>query len=417
METGLATVQSNIDRYPWYLFFRDCHFWGPVFFLYFTSVVSLSQALYLEAVYYVGVALMEVPSGYLSDRFGRRGTLFISSISLSIAYLLFFLGTTFFPFVVAQIFLAAGFASASGTDTAFHYESLKALHREEEYAVREGRALRFVFIAGGVSAILGGMMATGHLKWVYGASFLGAVLSGGMVWFMVEPEKGQEVSVIPFHHQVKGLLGKAWGPRLRFFTFYSLGMTVLLHLPYEFYQPYLSAVAHHLGREASLTPALAGMHLAATFLVGAWLTRYAGHIHHRCVVRKTLLGCALLQAMLVGVMALTLHPVVALLLVGRTASRALLTPLVNAELSPLLHHHERSTYLSLQSLLGRLCYGGVLLVLPAGAALFQDPFHGTLICASLFAGVILVIFFIIPFPKDASHVCCQNHRPFMTGKG
>ncbi len=416
MTARAEALNANITRYPWYLFFRDCHFWGPAFFLYFTSVLTLSEALQLEALYYVGVAVMEVPSGYVSDRFGRRRTLLLSSACLAIAYLLFFSGSTFFQFAVAQLFLATGFASASGTDTALHYESLKWLNREAEYATREGKALRFAFLAGGMSALLGGLIAMGQLKWVYGASFVAAVVSWLMVLTMSEPGGKTEEAAVPMGRQVRGLLVKAWGGRLRFFTLYTLAMTVLLHIPYEFYQPYLERTSSFIGAGASSTPPIAGAHLALTMLLGAWFTRYAGQIHHRCVVRRTLLACTLLQVVLIGAMALVVHPVVALMLMGRTASRAISTPLMNAELSPLLERHERSTYLSLQSLLGRLCYGGVLLALPLGASLFDDAFHGTLVCALGLALCLFALLVVTPFPRDENHTCCRDHSHVMGGR-
>ncbi|VVS91115.1 MFS transporter [Desulfoluna spongiiphila] len=409
MSERIDALTANTTRYPWYLFFRDCYFWGPVFFLYFTSVLSLSEALHLEAVYYVAVAAAEVPSGYFSDRFGRRRTLIVSSACLGFAYLLFFTGHTFWQFAAAQLFLAAGFASASGTDTALHYESLKGLNREAEYAAREGHALRYSFLAGGVSALLGGLLATGDLRWVYGVSCAAAVISLGVVCSMVEPEGRAGQVAGPFGSQLRGVLRKAWGTRLRFFTFYALAMTVLLHIPYEFYQPYLERTLAWMEAGDSIAPSLSGVHLALTMVVGAWMTRFAGRIRHRCVVRRTLLACALLQVVLIGAMALVVHPLVALMLVGRTASRAVSTPLVNSELAPLLGRHERSTYFSLQSLLGRLAYGGVLVMLPLGGGVFGEALHGTLVCALVLALVLFGGLCLLPFPWGESPVCCGSN--------
>jgi hypothetical protein len=163
-----------------------------------------------------------------------------------------------------------------------------------------------------------------------------------------------------------------------------------------------------MGSALSFAPLFAGTHLALTMLIGAWFTGYAGRIRQRCLVRRVLLACSLFQVVLIGAMALWVHPAVALMLVGRNASRAVSAPLVNAELSPLLACHERSTYLSLQSLLGRLSYGGVLVMLPLVGGLFGNAFHGTLVCALGFALSLFVLLCILPFPRDADHVCCRH---------
>lgn len=401
------TLTGNIDRYPWYLFFRDCYFWGPAFFLFFSSVIPLAQVLWLEAIYYVSVALLEVPSGYLSDRFGRRETLVISSLCLAIAYLLFFIGSNFAIFALAQFFLAVGFAAASGTDTALHFESLKALKREDEYVKREARAIKLVFISGAGAALIGGLLAMGHLRWIYGASFIAALIAAVFAFFMVEPENDEKV--MPMVQQVTTLVKKSWSRRFRFFTFYTLAMTILIHLPYEFYQPYLklTATGTWLGEG---TPFVAGLHLAATMLTGAWFTRFVKKTSHRCLIWRILIICALGQALLLSSMALMVSPVVTLLLIGRTAAKGISSPLVNAEISPLLERHERSTYLSLQSLLGRLGYGITLMLLPVFTFLSQQPLQGNLIGAAaigllLFGGIL-----IFRFPREKDHHCCTSSK-------
>ncbi|MCG8641727.1 MAG: MFS transporter [Desulfobacterales bacterium] len=423
-----SSMTANIRRYPWYLFFRDCYFWGPAFFLYFSSMMSLTQVLWLEAVYYVGVAVMEVPSGYISDRFGRKMTLVASSVCLAIAYLLFFTGTGFYTFIVAQVFMSAGFAAASGTDTALHYESLKGLNRESEYADLEGRALGFSFRAGALGALAGGFMAVADLRWIYAASFAASLISLFIALGFTTPgrkgvsQKNQghiepAPPAMPMGRQVYGLLGKALSRRFRFFTLYTLSMTLLVHLPYEFYQPYLERVTQELNRAGTITPGVAGVHLALTMLAGSLFTRFAGKIHFQCRIKRTLLACTLFQAVLVGAMALVFHPSVVLLLVFRTVSKAISIPLVNAEVSPLLKRDERSTYLSLQSLLGRLAYGLVLLVLPLGATFFTDEFHGALICASGLGLFLWLMLQKTAFHEEPARECCGRHSHPAAGTG
>jgi len=408
MADSNTALTANVRRYPWYLFFRDCYFWGPAFFLYFTSVLTLSQALWLESIYYVGVAVLEVPSGWLSDRFGRKWTLAVSSACLALAYLLFWAGKNFTIFALAQIFLSLGFAAASGTDTALHYESLAGLDRQDEYAKMEGRALGFSFRAGALGALAGGLMAMDHLKWIYGASFGAALASFIVVLTFTDPDPVKQPPPISMGRQVKELLGRALSKRLRFFTFYTLVMTILVHFPYEFYQPYLAGVMESLGWDVQFTPGITGSHLALTMFMGSLFTGVAGHLRHRCQVRRVLLGAALFQVVLVAVMAVWVHPLVAGLLVCRTLSRAMSAPLINAEISPLVETHQRSTYLSLQSLLGRLCYGLVLLGLP-----LVSLFGGlrTTLAAAAGIGVLLwLALLFLPFPKDRHHSCCTDHK-------
>ena len=85
---------------------------------------------------------MEVPSGWFSDTFGRKKTLVTASVFLCVAYILFLSADSFEQFAVAQIFLAAGIAFNSGTDTSFLLETTQTLGVEEEYATREAIAVR-----------------------------------------------------------------------------------------------------------------------------------------------------------------------------------------------------------------------------------------------------------------------------------
>ena len=64
----------------------------------------------------------------------------IAAAALISSYCCFIVGAGYWWFAAGQFFLAMGIAMQSGTDTAFHYDSLKALGREAEYASREAKA-------------------------------------------------------------------------------------------------------------------------------------------------------------------------------------------------------------------------------------------------------------------------------------
>ena len=74
-------MARNLRLYPWFKFFQGLYFWHAVWFLYFQSELSAAEAVLLYAIYDVGALALEVPSGYMSDRLGRRVTLIAAAAS------------------------------------------------------------------------------------------------------------------------------------------------------------------------------------------------------------------------------------------------------------------------------------------------------------------------------------------------
>jgi MFS family permease len=113
------------------------------------------------------VVLLEIPSGYFSDRYGRRPTLLIACGALLVAYAIFFFGNSFGDFALAQAFLAVGLVFNSGTDTSLHYDSLASLGREAEFGDREAVVAKDSILAGGLAAVIGGAVGIIDLRYAY----------------------------------------------------------------------------------------------------------------------------------------------------------------------------------------------------------------------------------------------------------
>lgn len=367
-------LQRSVALYPWYQALYNGFFWMPIFFLYFGQHLPLGQVLALEAIYYAAVVLIEVPSGYFSDRVGRRATLLISSGALCLAYAAFFAGASFAAFAAAQVLLACGIAFNSGTDTALHHDTLAALGRAEEYGEREAIVARNALVAGAVAAAAGGAIGLVGLRWAYGLALLSALGALGLVVAMAEPadvarRDGAHPGALRFDRQIVAVVGQLRRPTLAWlFGFYVLA-TVLNHVPYEFYQPYLDLVGTGLGM-GDKTPLVAGLHMAAAMLAGAWVARRSVALGGRIGTGPTLLIAAAIQTGVIAAMAGFLHPLIVLVIVARGVPRALATAPLNAAVTPRLPQHQRATYLSVQSLAGRLgfaCLLAVLSTMGAGA--------------------------------------------------
>lgn len=369
MTLQTAGLERNVRLYPWYAASFNAFFWMPVFFLYFSERFPLESVLRLEAIYYAAVVLVEVPSGYFSDAIGRRPTLLISASAIVAACALFFFGSGFLLFACAQVCLAVGIAFNSGTDTSFHYDSLAALGKEKEYGEREARAARNAFIAGAAAALLGGGAAVLQLRFAYGLSLVAGLITLGIVAACIEPTVRERAArpglgVVSQLRACAGFLGR---PVLRWLFGFAVLMTVLNHVPYEFYQPYLGLLAGDLKMRGEGTPLAAGLHMAAAMLLGSWFAAKSIRLRDRIGVGPVLLAAALIQTVVIAVMGFVLHAVVVALILLRTAPRALMAAPLNAAVTPQVPQAQRATYLSMQSLAGRLSFSVVLVALSYAA--------------------------------------------------
>ena len=364
-------LERNVSLYPLYQALLNAYFWLPVFFLYFSERLALGQVLRLEAIYYATVVLLEVPSGYFSDRIGRRLTLLVSSSGLVVSYALFFLGRSFEMLAAAQVLLALGLAFNSGTDTALHFDSLSALGREDEYAAREAKANQAALGGRALAALIGGVAAAWQMRFAYGLSVLAAV---GTLWvavLFVEPmvRGPQATPGRGFVRHLGACLSRLGNRTLAWLFAFAVLMTVINHVPYEFYQPYLDLLLDR--REIDLpvegTPLFAGVVTAFSMMIAAWATGFSIRLRDRVGLGVTLLFTTALQVVIMVVMGFLLHEVVVVLILLRSVPAAVMQPPLRAAITPRLPQQLRATYLSLQSLIGRLAFAGVLLSMSLGS--------------------------------------------------
>ncbi len=373
--------ELTLRLYPVYAFLSHTYFWLPVFILFFLKYLPLEQILLLEAIYYAGVVILEIPSGYFSDRVGRRATLLISTIALTIAYTIFFSSSTFVAFALAQIFLAIGLSFNSGTDTSMHYDALAALNRDHEFGSREAYVSKLTFYAGALGAICGGLAGLYDPRMAYLLAVMASAVAFVIVVYMTEPVS-IERRLVPqegFLPQIRRIIHRISHPIVCYvFAFYVL-MTILNHIPYEFYQPYIEnlLVADGLGTEK--TSMLSGLHVALTMLTASWFAGQSIQLRNRVGLHGLFLLAAGLQTLLIVLMAFFTSWIVILLLLLRSVPRAVMTAPVNATIAPLFKKEHRATYFSLQSLAGRLAFSLTLVAFSAVTGLLPgNPLQNSL---------------------------------------
>ncbi len=361
-----SAMNRNLRLIPVHQLFASSLAWIPVMVLFTRARFDLEGAVLLSAVYYLSVVALEVPSGWMSDQLGRVPTLRIAATAWVGAHACFLLGNDRLVVIaLGQMLLAAGFASLSGTNVSFHYDSLESVGRAEEYAQRQARISAYGHTAFAVSAVLGGALGLVDLRLAFGASLVFALLQLGVTCLLVEPppSDGDELLVrAGLWPQVALCIGYLNQRYLGWIFFYGIVMVTLEHVAVEVLQPWLTELASRTATDLGSTPLYSGLVYAGVSLLGAGAARLSAPAAERFGVTRTLLALAALSAITVTGMALWVSVFALVLVMFRSVQGAAAPVLISAAVAPRVARRHRATLLSLNSLGGRLQYGLLLVV-------------------------------------------------------
>ncbi|MGI9395802.1 MAG: MFS transporter [Boseongicola sp.] len=355
-----TATARNLELYPWFKFFQNLLFWQAIWFLFFQKTLSAADAILLYAVYDIATTLFEVPSGYMSDRLGRRATLMASSVAGLLGMVVFTIGDTFGAFVLGQVLLGASIAFVSGTDSAFLYESLVAEDRKDEIEAQELRAWRFTFSGLACSAIVGGLMAIWAFELAFAATAVAFAAAVYITWQCVEPpHTGTKIPQGAEWLRFQSLGAAFTKPVLIWLFALSTLMYGFSHIPFVFGQPFILAALDQIGL-AGEAPMVSGVVTAIMMLISVGTSMLAPRLRKRLGLPFLLCAAFMMQILLAAVLALTSSVVAIAFLFLRMVPDSLSRPFILARIQPLLSDNSRATYLSLRSLAGRVIFAASL---------------------------------------------------------
>lgn len=352
-----ASTARNIPLYRWTRFLGSLAFWQAIWFLYFQNSLSATEAILLYAIYDIGATLLEVPSGYMSDRLGRRRTLLASGVAGVMGALLLATGDSFAIFALGQILLGASMAFSSGTNEAMLYESLVAEGRGAEIERQELIAWRWSFSGLALSAVIGGAMALWAASLPFYAAALALAAVTAVTWAFAEPPKAQTTGadVLRFGTLRAALTNSV----LAWFFGISVLMYVFSHLPFIFGQPFILEALTRAGL-ASEAPLVSGGVTTVMMLISLVASLAALRLRRWIGLAGILMLAFGMQIGLAGVLAVTNSALAIGFLFLRMVPDALSRPFIIGRIQPLLSDDSRATYLSVKSLAGRLLFAGTL---------------------------------------------------------
>ncbi|MFD4636110.1 MFS transporter [Lentzea sp. NPDC058436] len=370
-----SSVDHTVRRLSWFNFFGDFRLYGPVMVLYFAQVTgSYTAAASLLAAKMLSSAAFEVPTGVLSDRLGRRGTM-TAGAAVMVAAHAGYAGATGYGLLLTAVVLE-GLATSlwSGNNEALLYEALLGAGREDEFPRHSGRVNSMFQIALALAAAVGGVLAgVWSLHAVVVLSVVPQVLCLLVALGVREPRVRGPLESNAWAHLGSALRGLRRSPVLRRMTL-------------------VSALRYSGESAAQLSPVfVAG--LWPLWALGLWRTfghvvafagfRVSGWVVGRVGAARTLFFGELFDAV-VNLVALLKPTVVSPLLLGSPAYGVSTT----AQQTLLQHEftdRERATMGSLASLLGSVLYALVAL----GAGLLADRW-GIVVALLAIQAVVLI---------------------------
>ncbi len=216
----------------------------PVVVLFIQSNgLDLRGVMLVNAVYAVTVAVFEIPSGYFSDRLGRKNAIIIGTTLILGQFIAYSFATNFLGFAIGAFLGGIGVSFISGTDAALLYDTLVAVGKEKAYVKWEGRSYAVGTFAEAVAAILGGWLAAycGLRFTIYaqvGVSLMGVIVATTLV----EPSTHRVLDKKESWALLKVILRETFreNKKLLFYLFLSAVVGLACLLLAWFVQPYFT---------------------------------------------------------------------------------------------------------------------------------------------------------------------------------
>lgn len=171
--------QRNIRLLYAYTFFWMFLILMPVLVPYYLQLgFSMQQIFLLQVAFGTCTLVLEVPSGYLADLWGRKNTLLVGAALYALGYVALFFARDFAGFLGVQLILGAAMSLASGTDLALLYAWINTQSVPERAASARVLANRQLAQVGSESlaALVGGTLVFWSFHHVLAAQMGVAVL-------------------------------------------------------------------------------------------------------------------------------------------------------------------------------------------------------------------------------------------------
>ena len=197
----------------------------------FWNSIGMDQAKigFVQTIYTLVVLALDLPMGYVADRFNRKLLNIIGDIGLAIAFVYYAFSNSMYTVLIAESLLAVFSAMTSGVDRSFLKGTAKRINPSEEYFDKVSKDYFILKYSTMFAVILmGGFISKISLRLAIGASFIPYFIGGIIAFSIVDyTDKAEVKASNPFKDFKINFKKLMKTPKIRLYMFsYIIGKEI-----------------------------------------------------------------------------------------------------------------------------------------------------------------------------------------------
>jgi MFS family permease len=149
--------------------------------------MTIQMVVYTEIIFAITVVLLEVPTGIIADKWGRKKMIVLSTLLECFMFLILVFATEFWHFAAAIFLAGIARSASSGSENAMLYDSLLQNGQEQAFEKYLGRLNVCDFTAAIIAALCGSLLASRYgFELNYWISFVSMLVSVCVSLMLVE---------------------------------------------------------------------------------------------------------------------------------------------------------------------------------------------------------------------------------------
>lgn len=336
---------DNIGKLTLFNFFFSLVFLTPVIvFFYQSRGLNLTQIFLLESILIVVSLFLEIPTGVMADRYGRKIAIVLGGLFFLLEPIIFIFAQGFWPFALAAALYGVGTAFISGSIEAIIYEVLENKKQAREMTRFMGSFGAAGLMGAAIAPIVGSIIARNLTEISYLILIYLTIATGLIGWlFSLTLQKkggeyrqgGNSIRYI-FYSALKALKNNS---TLRLLVLLEIITNPLIFIAVYLAQPYFIT--------AQVKVSIFGIIFTGGLLLDALLRKYIYRLKRRFGLLETLFISLLMPGLLYIALAYVEHPVyIVLLFIILRGVAGLRLPLLAEYKNNLIVGMNRTTILS-----------------------------------------------------------------------